>query len=145
MDLQLLAAELAKPAYSEMNDQEAADALNALTVARPIQRFVSIRTMYADIGPETTETIVAKLTAAAATNPVIARVLSWMAPAEGGIDMGNSVTRAQVVGLCTAGLFTTAERDALLGMGEEIISIADSIGVGGIPLAHDVEHARELI
>lgn len=139
-----LAEELQKPAYATMTDAEAADYLNAETVPRIVSRFVNIRTMYAEIGPAETETIIAKLTSAAPENAVIARILSWLAPAEGGIDMGHTATRGYITQLHTAGLFTETERDALLALGEERISIAESLGATPL-FEHDITIARGMI
>lgn len=144
MNHQALAEELQKPAYAAMTDAEAADYLNTETVPRIVSRFVNIRTMYAEIGPTETETIIAKLTAAAPENAVIARILSWLAPVEGGIDMGHTATRGYITQLHSAGLFTEAERDALLALGEERISIADSLGATPL-FEHDIAIARGMI
>lgn len=37
----------------------------------------------------------------------------------GNFDLGNPASRAQVVGLCAAGLFAAEARDALLALGQE--------------------------
>lgn len=107
MDYQTLAVELAKPAYSGLTDQEAADALNAATETTVVSRFGSLRTLAALLTAEEYATVRGTLDAAAAQSVVVADMLAMLKlPGDdqgngGGIDLGNAAVRAMLDQLCT--------------------------------------------
>ncbi len=144
MDIAALKLELAKPAYAGLSDDAAAALINSTMLTRTVSKFVSYRTMLAEIGPALTVSIKGKLDAASATNPLIALVASMMSPGEGGIDVGNPTTIAQIQDLQTGGLFSADEATALLGMAHEQYSFATTFGVPSVG-AQDVTTVRGMV
>lgn len=69
------------------------------------------------MGAEVAETILQKLAGFAAANqtqsPIIARVLDWLKPNNGGVDFGDAQTLGLVGLLTQGGLFTAEEYAAL--------------------------------
>jgi hypothetical protein len=144
MNLEALAAEVAKPEYEGLSDDEVAATLNSQTVTRTVSRFVNYRTMLADLGPEITLTVKGKIEAAAEVNPLLALIAPMLMPEAGGIDVGHPGTRAQIDALVAGGLFTADEATALKGMGEETITIGQSLGWGRAVWPGEVAEARRM-
>lgn len=92
--------------YQDMGPQETADAVNAARLAAPLSlipgRSLTERGLYNLLGPVDGENFLGLLTAAASANPVLARVVSWLSPEKGGIDIGNAATQAQLTMLSDA-------------------------------------------
>jgi len=78
------------------------------------------RGLYVELGAVQAETILQKLEAFAlagqAMSPVVARVLKWLAPTNGGLDFGDLQTMQLIGSLTTGGLFTQEEYDAISAM-----------------------------
>lgn len=118
---------------SSLDDASAADALNAKSVTRAKpEAWVRLRTLYGSGAwtPEEVETMVSALTAAAASNPVVARVLGWIQEIgpDTGIDVANTATQAQIQALATAGVLTQTQADKLLAMAIETITVPTYFG-----------------
>lgn len=107
MNYDALRTELAKPAYADLSDQEAADALNALTETQIVSRFGSLRTLAALLTAEEYAVVRGTLDAAAGQSVVVADMLAMLKlPGDdqgngGGIDLGNAAVRAMLDQLCT--------------------------------------------
>ena len=112
---------------------EAAAALNLTSVTTYLDEcWVRIRSLYGDPNwtPTEVETLVAGLEVAAQTNPVVARVLSWMketGPGTG-IDIANATTQAQLSYFVQAGLITEAQRLKLISRAKVIQTIPELFG-----------------
>lgn len=141
MDYAALKAELAKPAYTGLTDAAARAALQSATVTRLRAYRATTRSLMADLGPTLADTILGKLETAAPTNKVIERTLKLLTPAEGGVDLGHPVTRAQMDALAGT-VLTASEVAALKALGEETVLFIDTIG--GLPLLDDIRRAREM-
>jgi hypothetical protein len=119
MNYDALQAELAKPAYAGLSDQEAADVLNAETITETYSRFVSFRTLMAELTPEEYRSVRATFTAAAASDVLLADAQAAMAAEAGGIDFGHANTRALIDTLFAADAALAAK---LKGLGEHTVS-----------------------
>lgn len=95
-----LVGELSKEQYSNLSDQEAADALNALTETETYSRFASFRTLAALLTEEEYGAVRAAVDAAKAQSVLVADMLSFLelpgdeAGNGGGIDVGSAGVRA---------------------------------------------------
>lgn len=119
MDYVALKAELAQPAYAGLSNADAAAALHAVTATRAREYHATARSLMADLGPAAADAILAALEAAAPGNRIVARSLTLIAPAEGGIDLAHPETQAQLDGLQAAGVLTAAQVTALKGLAVE--------------------------
>lgn len=149
MDYARLKTLLAEHTDERATAEEAAAALNALTVTRVLpEMLVTERTLYGRLGPEMGEEILQRLDAAAESEspmaPVIARTRGWLRPGEGGIDLAHPATRVQVQALGDGGVLTAEQAAALLAMAEETVSPAQAAGLGVVRLG-DVLTARALL
>jgi len=139
----------ANPEWSALTDAQVADELNAQTVTRSIPggAWVRVRTLYGspDWTPTEVETLVGKLTAAAESNPVVARVLDWIQQVGDGtgIDVACEPTRVQIAALQAGGVLSETEAGKLLAMGQETVSPAQAAGLGQVLTGH-VTKARAL-
>ena len=118
--------------YSSMTDSQVAADLNAtssVVKAGPI--FVTARTLYGDLGPAAAETILQKLEAASASNPVVKRVNAWLLPSEAGVDVTNTSTREQLDALAAGGVLTAGEAASIKALGESVQSKGEQLGLLG--------------
>lgn len=118
--------------YNTQSNDEVAAALNVTSqhvLSRPY--FITSRTLYADLGPTDAETILQKLEAASASNPVVKRVLGWLLPSEAGVDITHPGTRGQLDALVAAGVLSSGEGSALKAIGEESKSLGQTLGLLG--------------
>lgn len=135
MDYTILTAELADDplgrGYSAMTDQEVADSLNAANRTQVVSTFATWRTLLAQVGPEVTATIKAKVDAAAAANPAIALAADMLKTYSdgGGLDLGHAYTRAVIDSLVAAEVLTADEATALKGIAETQVSRAAELGI----------------
>ncbi len=118
--------------YKSQTDSQVATTLNATSsVVAPGSKLITSRTLYADLGPAAAETILQKLEAAGAANPVVKRVLGWLLPSEAGVDITHSSTRDQIDALVSASVLSLSEGAALKGLGEVSRSYGESLGLLG--------------
>lgn len=118
--------------YASKTDAQAASTLNATSQhVLPQATLITSRTLYGDLGPEAAETILAKLEAASASNPVVKRVLGWLLPSEAGVDICHPSTRGQIDALVAAGVLTSGEGSAVKALGEVTKSSGESLGLLG--------------
>jgi len=109
MNIDALKAELAKPEYAEMTDQEAADALSALTVASPtVDVFGSFRTLAAILTASEYEVLRNTLDTQVAGSRLLADMVTMLSlPGDssgngGGIALNNPTTVAMLEQFATA-------------------------------------------
>ena len=107
------------------------------TVAVPGSYF-TVRSLMAALGASQGATILDKLDAVSASDSVVKWVLRVLNTMQG-IDLGNPETRAQLDALASAGVLTTAERDAMKALAERAASRAEELfGVGVVITNADV-------
>ena len=110
-------------------DDNAAAALASTLMPRAVtegQRYTELGIITAFADPADGETVLQTLEAAAASNPLLARMLRWLAPGMPGLDFGNAGLRAAVSAYHAAGVLTTTQRDTLLALGERAVVVSAS-------------------
>jgi len=115
--------------YSGKSDEEIANLLNLKNRTKINDVRVTDRMLigtYDD--PVAAETFLQKLEAAAKVNPLVARVVSWISPSEGGIDAGHPNTIAMLDVLVSSGVFTTDEATKFKNLAQTTVSRADELG-----------------
>ena len=142
-----LVDELRKPEYSALDDQQAADAVNAKTVTyrRPadsgVVKATAIRAGYwadIDIGCDSTD---------AATRRLCRNVRGWLEDCAGKLptlDLDNPATATMLDALVDKGLITTSNKAELMGLGDATQPWAESVGVGTVGIGA-VRNARKVI
>lgn len=114
----LIEADAAALALFEAGN-DAACAVRCSVIAPKVYRetILTERGLYVVLGATMAETILQKLAGFAATNatqsPIIARVLDWLKPNNGGVDFGDPQTLG-LVRLLTQGQLFTAEEYAAI-------------------------------
>lgn len=127
-----------------LSSAEVAARLNAPTEIEIYERFVTARTLLAELGPVQAEAILSALEAAAQQNALLARVLEWLTdPSKGGLDVGHSHTRSVIDSLVAASVLTGAQAAAVKAMAERTVSLAAKAGLPPIDPAH-VQSARAM-
>lgn len=118
--------------YASQTDSQVATALNATSQHVLSQPYlITSRTLYADLGATDAETILQKLEAASASNPVVKRVLGWLLPSEAGVDITHPGTRGQIDALVAAGVLSSEEGSQVKAIGEESKSLGQTLGLLG--------------
>lgn len=82
-------------------------------------RYTELGIIAAFADPAAGETVLQTLEALAESNPLLARMLRWLAPGAPGLDFGNAALRAAINAYHEAGHLTTTQCDTLLGLGEQ--------------------------
>lgn len=110
----------------------------SITVTR--ERFVTTRTLMAELGPVAADAILTKLETAAEQMPLVNRTLLMLRPSEGGIDVALPAVVAQLNALVPE-VLTQAEADSVSALAHELVSPANN---AGLPLITegDVQFAR---
>jgi hypothetical protein len=142
-----LVDELRKPEYAALDDQQAADAVNAKTVTyrRPASsadvKAAAIRAGYwadIDIGCDSTD---------ASTRRLCRNVRGWLEDCAGKLptlDVDNPATATMLDALVDKGLITGDNKAELLALGEATQSWAESVGIGVVGIGA-VRNARKII
>lgn len=149
MELATLRNELSESAYTKLSAAQAADLLNAPNITRRKEHFVTDRTLAAVLGVVQAVTILEALRQLAANeeNPlrlVHAFVLKQLQDTgAGGIDISTDESRSFVDQFAAAQLLTSEDATALKALGEETISIAQSLGLGFVGEQHIVRARME--
>lgn len=109
--------ELATQLAASGNDAACAARCSVIAPKVYKETILTERGLYVALGAEVAETILQKLAGFAAANqtqsPIIARVLDWLKPNNGGVDFGDAQTLGLVGLLTQGGLFTAEEYAAL--------------------------------
>jgi len=119
-------------------DTEIAELLNAMTGQMVQTRFITARTILAEL-PDAAN-ILDKLDAVAANIPSVKWAMRYLI-GETGIDIGHPGTRQQIEALQTAGVLTADEATGLLNMAVFPASRTEIIGLGAVS-AGDVSRAQ---
>lgn len=130
--------------YANMSDEQVADALNALTRTKPDDTLYTMRRLM--IGVSDAATLIAKMDAVAASNPVVAEAMRMLRTfgEGGGISFADPATIAMIQQLYAANVLTDTERDELLAIGKQPASRAEELGLPQVYPGH-VESARNMI
>lgn len=130
----------AHPEWAELSDNEIADLLNAKTQTSIQPRFITARSILAEIADGAA--ILDKLDATAALVPAVKWAMLYL-KGETGIDVGYPSTRDQLDGLAQAGILTAAQAEEVKTMALQPISRAEQLGLGSVSY-NDVNAARAL-
>lgn len=90
------------------------------------QRYTELGIITAFANPADGEAVLQTLEAAAESNPLLARMLRWLAPGMPGLDFGNAGLRAAINAYCGAGVLNETQRDTLLALGERAVTVDPS-------------------
>ena len=123
--------------YAGGTDEAIAAVLNRSDIIAACERFVSARTILAEV-PAGAE-ILDKLEAAATTIPGVKWAMKFL-QTETGIDVGHATTRAQIDALVSGGVLTETEGGALKNLALKACSRAEITGFGAVT-AGDVSRA----
>jgi hypothetical protein len=89
-------------------------------------RYTELGIIAAFADPAAGETVLQTLEAAATQDPLLARMLGWLAPGMPGLDFGNAALRAAINAYHAAEVLTTTQRDTLLALGERAVTVDPS-------------------
>lgn len=90
------------------------------------QRYTELGIITAFANPADGEVVLQTLEAAAGSNPLLARMLRWLASGMPGLDFGNSGLRAAINAYHEANVLNTTQRDTLLALGEQAVTVDPS-------------------
>jgi len=133
------------PEMAELSDLQVAQALNAQTETRLVNRWITKRTILSEFGLADGTTMIETLRVAAESNPAMANVLDLLEEVAegGGLNIGHPNTRVAMPLMVSAGIITQAQADQLLALGTETVSRAQVAGLGCVLEGH-VMKARAL-
>lgn len=115
--------------YSSMTDDQVAASLNAKDRVVVEQTFVTAKDLMARMDPSVAATILQKLEAEAANNPVVKWIMSFITGGGEGIDLGHVNTRAQIDALVAGGVLAPTEGASLKALAERTVSRAEELGL----------------
>lgn len=127
----ILASQTLREAIERGNDQLVADALTESAPRVATDELYTDRALFAALGPILADSILTKLEAFAATGnsgaSVVKRALTWLAPANGGLNFQDATVQQFIAGIGVAGILTAEEVAALAGVGTVagVVTIAD--------------------
>lgn len=110
-------------------DEAIAAILNRRDISAPCGRFVSARTILAEVPGGAV--ILDKLESVVTSIPDVKWAMKFL-QTETGIDVGHATTRAQIDALVTAGVLTESEGTALKDMALKTCSRAEIAGFGSV-------------
>lgn len=144
MNIEALAAELSRPEYVSLSDEQAAATINAKTVAvrRPVETW---RVRQAAIQGGYWASMV-KAREVPQTESLAINVLAWIDDQSGVIqtvDMDAPAAVAMRAALVQAGIITQPQADALSSMADATISWTESVGLPEVGIGL-VINARKL-
>lgn len=143
MDYQALATEITTgPLAAELtgkSDVEMAAILNDQRFTRVASRFVTARTILAELGAVQGATVLDKLEAAAAVSSPVKWMMRFL-QTDGGVDIGHPQTSAAIDGLVAGEILTASEGAALQALAVVPASRAEILGLGTVTYS-DVSRA----
>lgn len=145
MNIEALAAELSRPEYASLSDEQAAATINAKTVAvrRPVETW---RVRQAAIQGGYWAAIV-KAREVPQTESLAINVLAWIDDQSGVIqtvDMDAPAAVAMRAALVQAGILTQPQADALSALADAVIPWTESMGLPEVGIGL-VINARRMI
>lgn len=108
-------------------DDNAAAALASTLMPRAVaegQRYTELGIITAFDDPADGEAVLQSLETLAETNPLLARMLRWLAPGMPGLDFGNTGLRAAINAYQAENALTDTQRDTLLALGERAVVVS---------------------
>ena len=124
------------------SDDDVAAILNDKRYAATKERYVTARTVLAELGATTGATILDMLEAAATQSSPVKWMLKFLTQ-DSGLDVGQTETQGCIDALAIAGVLTTDEATALKNMALLPASRAEILGFGAVSY-NDVNKARAL-
>lgn len=121
----------ARPGWRTEAQADVAAWANAKTEVVYEDRFITERRIYTEFGPVRGEEILQGFEAAAAADPVAARVLAWL-KSDAGVNIGDAQAEVLLAGWVSAGLLTQAEADQLRALAARLASPAEVAGLGTV-------------
>jgi hypothetical protein len=115
----------AKKLADEGNDSGALAAIKPDLPTEVVEEsfFTELSILSAFSNPMDAETCLQKLETTAESNPILKRVLKWIAPGAKGLDFGNASVRAQLDYLHGVGILNDNELSVLKGLGEQKVLV----------------------
>lgn len=125
----ILADQTASALATALNDGAVAARMTAILPPTLVPTLISERGLYAAFAdPSDALQVMNALTAIAtgnpsatppvAPNPVVAAVLSWLAPNNGGVDVSNASVIAMLEGMATAGAITAQQSTTIQALAQ---------------------------
>lgn len=135
--LQILVQLVSQEPYVNMDDREAAQAINLATTTQRINRRMDGRDLLREWGdPTAAEAFLQKLITVGESNNVVKRAVSWLKPAEGGLDINDVNVLGIIDHLAAINAITSIERDKFYSFGDQTVKLIDSLG---LPSLHDTD------
>jgi hypothetical protein len=146
MNLAPLIEELAKPEYSGLSDQAAADAINAKTVA--VRELVPCW-LVKQLAIESGYWPAIKIASQSSDVPLAVRgvalsAVDWIDDSSGkilNVDMDSPAVSAMLGGLVAAGLLTQSQSDDLQALADQTKRWVDVVGIGTVGIGY-IKNAR---
>lgn len=121
-------------------DAEIAGWCNTPSITVTSERFVTTRTLMAELGPVAADAILTKLETAAEQMPLVNRTLLMLRPSEGGIDVALPAVVGQLNAL-VPDVLSQAEANSVSVLAQRLVSPASNAGLS-IITEGDVQFAR---
>ena len=146
MNLQPLQEELAKPEYSGLSDQAAADAVNAKTVSvRELVPCWLVKRLAIESGYWPAIKIASQSSdVPLAVRGVALSAVDWIDDSSGkiqNVDMDSPAVSAMLSGLVAAGLLTQSQSDDLRSLADQTKRWVDVVGIGTVGIGY-IKNAR---
>ena len=146
MNLTPLQEELAKPEYSGLSDQAAADAVNAKTVA--VRELVPCW-LVKQLAIESGYWAAIKIASQSSDTPLAVRgvalsAVDWIDDSSGkiqNVDMDSPAVTAMLGGLVAAGLLTQSQSNDLQALADQTKRWVDVVGIGTVGIGY-IKNAR---
>ncbi|WP_025322252.1 hypothetical protein [Deferrisoma camini] len=121
----------ARPGWRTEPPADVVSWANGKTLTVYEDRYITERRIYTEFGPTRGEEILQGFEAAAAADPVAARVLAWL-KSDAGVNIGDAQAEILLNGWVAAGLLTQAEADQLRALAARTVSPAEAAGLGTV-------------
>jgi len=145
MDIAILVTELSKPEYASMTDQQAADAVNAKTVAVRVLVPNWQMKQHAILGGYWPLVKAGQLDSDPQKAGLCLSVIDWIDdPKISNTDMDLAGVQTMIAGLVAFGLITQSQANELDALADSTVRWVDSVGIGTVGDGHVVS-AREII
>lgn len=149
MDYTLLKQELlndpASLGYAGKSSQEKADIINARNISKQRSMMITFRGFYEqrNLGPTMAAAVLGKIRARAAANDQVMYDVEKMLYSERGMDIGEPSTSVMIDAYVNAGVFTSAEGNALKNISKVFVTRAEQLGISSVT-PEDVDIAESM-
>ncbi len=122
--------------YNGKTSQEKADIINNRNIPKQRSMMITFRGFYEqrNLGPTMAATVLGKIRASAAANDQVMYDVEKMLYSERGMDIGEPSTSLMIDSYVNAGLFTSAEGNALKNISTVYVTRAEQIGIATVTL-----------